>query len=320
VGSLRTYAALGSALACFHTPVVAQDLRVQRVTFVTNVVPNTSAGKPVTLNATLHLPSGKPPYSVVVITPSSGGEKADRETFYAQELAKTGIAGIVVESFRSRGLTNSVQDQSVLSSWATENDAVGALRWLAADQRFHKDRVGIIGVSKGGATALNTAFAVRRRWTGVGDLAFAAHAPIVPPCGYVQRNPTTTGKPIFFMLAELDDQTPAAPCVNLAEAIRKAGNAKVEVKIYEGAHHAWEALGTKSYFDPKAQNYRNCRGTVEDDGTLITSEGQALPRRGEQQQMAKTCMTLGTHCCGGTAALKAEATRDLVSFFRRSGL
>jgi len=36
----------------------------------------------------------------------------------------------------------------------------------------------------------------------------------------------TTGAPIYFMLAELDDQTPADQCMSLAEGMRKAGNPK----------------------------------------------------------------------------------------------
>jgi dienelactone hydrolase len=120
--------------------------------------------------------------SVVAITPSSGGVMDHRESYYAERLADAGIAALVVDSFSSRGIKDSVHDQSVLTSWQTENDAVGALRWLSADGRFRGDKIGITGVSKGGATALNTALNIRRRWTGVGSLAFAAHVAVAPPC------------------------------------------------------------------------------------------------------------------------------------------
>lgn len=68
-------------LALISTTAAAQDLRIERVTFPTNIVPNGRAARPVTLVATLHLPSGRPPHPAVVITPSSGGGKANRETF-----------------------------------------------------------------------------------------------------------------------------------------------------------------------------------------------------------------------------------------------
>ena len=36
---------------------------------------------------------------------------------------------------------------------------------------------------------------------------------------------------MYFMLAELDDLTPAQFCVEYAERLRAAGNAKIEVKL-----------------------------------------------------------------------------------------
>lgn len=101
---------------------------VENVTFPTNVVPKTSNDRPVQVKAKLFLPdSPKLRVSAVVISPSSGGVRQEREIYYAEELAKAGIAALVVDSFASRGLTNSVHDQSSLTSWQSGNDAVAAL-------------------------------------------------------------------------------------------------------------------------------------------------------------------------------------------------
>lgn len=315
--SVRVLRLVMAALAATALARGASAQTVEAVTFPTNVVGDL---KPVTLSAELHLPAGNGPFSAVVITPSSGGESTGFETYYARELAKAGIAALSVHSFSSRGLKSSVENQSVLPGWHTENDAIGALRWLSADRRFRPDRIGITGVSKGGQAALNTAFLVRRRWARVGDLQFAAHAPIAPPCNAVMQTKTTTDKPIFFMLAEFDDQGPAIPCVNLANDMRRAGNLRVDLKVYEGAHHAWEKIGARPYFDPKAENYRNCRGSFDDNGRYVPKPGEVIEPRDTSAYMKRTCVKLGTHCCGGNEALKAEATRDLIAFFRRSGL
>lgn len=321
--ALVNFAILPAALTvCMAVAALGQaaEPRVERVSFASNVPVVPREKSLPTIGAALYLPAGTPPFAAVVITPSSGGEKDEREHFYAREFARAGIAGLVVESFKSRGLVSSVRDQSLLTVWQTENDAVGALRFLVADGRFMPDRIGITGVSKGGTTALNTALVVRRRWAGVGGLAFAAHAPIAPSCTVAHRTLTTTGRPIFFMLAEHDDQTPPAPCVNLAESIRASGNSNVTVRIYEGAHHAWETLGSQPSFNPVAQNYRRCRGLIEDDGTFVSSEtGEKLPGSRVQRHFVRTCMTLGAHCCGGDADLKARAAKDLIDFFKRSG-
>lgn len=297
----------------------AAEGRVEEVTFPTNVVEGTRAAEPVMLRATLHLPERPPPLSAVVITPSSGGEKEVREGFYARRLAEAGIAALVVRSFGSRGLLNSVADQSVLTGYQTENDAVGALRWLANDPRFRRDRIAITGVSKGGQAALNTAFLVRRRWTRAAPLEFAAHVPIAPPCGLIQADQSTTRRPIFFMLAELDDQTPAAPCANLAESLRRSGHPAIEVKIYEGAHHAWEQIGPRAFFDHAAQNFSRCRGTIDDAGGATLADGSRVPASRLLATLTSTCMTLGAHCCGGTEKLREEGARDMIAFLRRQG-
>lgn len=308
--------------------------KVELVNFATNVVPNTP-DRPLQVRALLYLPEDvKFPISVVVISPSSGGVREEREVYYASELARVGIAGLVVDSFTSRGLTDSVHDQTKLHPWQSGNDAVGALRWLAEDRRFRHDKIGVMGVSKGGIVAMNMAEIVRRKWMRVSNLTFAAHVPISPDCTQINRSMATTGAPMFFMLAELDDQTPATPCVEHANQRRRAGNTKIEVKVYRGAHHAWERLGNTAYFDPLAQNFSRCRIWIEDDGTAVAAgsvklndgtltpkSGVRLPRDlgGSFEWIRKNCMTLGTHCCGGTRPLRDEATADLIAFLKRNG-
>jgi dienelactone hydrolase len=276
----------------------------------------------VQLRAQLFMPGDSThPVSAVVITPSSGGIKSDIELHYAEAFIHAGIAALVIDSFGSRGLNNSVHDQSVLTPFQSTNDAFGGLRWLARDKRFRADRIGITGVSKGGAAALNSAFTMQRHWMSISPRqAFAAHAPIVPPCYWVNRTLATTGAPIYFMLAELDDQTPADQCVALAHRMRKAGNLKIEVTVYKGAHHAWEVLGANPYFDPLAENHAKCMAVIEDDGRSVWSkDGSTIPRHDVFGWSRRNCMTLGTHCCGGNDEQKRVATANLISFFKRNG-
>src|SRR3954454_2359630 len=93
---------------------------------------------------------------------------------------------------------------------------------------FGAIRLALWAFPRGGVVAMNMAEEVRRRWMHITDLSFAAHISISPDCTQINRSMVTTGAPIFFMLAELDDQTPAAPCLEHAERLRKAGNGKIE--------------------------------------------------------------------------------------------
>jgi hypothetical protein len=162
-------------------------------------------------------------------------------------------------------------------------------------------------MSKGGQAAMDTALSLYRDWMGVTDLRFAAHVAVAPYCNWVARSKASSGAPILFMLAELDNQCPPAHCLEHAAGLRRAGNGNVEVKIYEGAHHAWEFIGSAPYFDKWAENYAKCQVWIEDDGTEVTTDGTRIPREGWHEWAKKSCMTVGAVCCGGNEALKRQA-------------
>lgn len=300
----------------------AEPFTTEELTFETNVVPGTTNDKPVEVQAKLYLPkSAKFPLSAVVIAPSSSGVEEAREVYYARRLVESGIAALVIDSFSSRDLEESQYDQSLIDQWDIENDAIAALAELTADKRFKSDRIAIMGVSKGGTVSMETARKIRRQWTGVQDIAFAAHVAISPDCTWITRNAKTTGAPILFMLAELDDQTPAKSCLNEAERIRDAGNKRVETKVYKGAHHAWEELGDAPHYDPEVENFSRCRVWIEDDGKMYSDEtGELLPEDDWHTWAEENCMILGATCCGGSLPLKESAARDVIDFLRRSGL
>jgi dienelactone hydrolase len=280
---------------------------------------------PPTIPGRLFLPDlARGPAPAMIIVVSSGCVVEAREPAYARELARRGIAGLVVDSCTPRGVRSTVDDQSRMTGWEVENDAWAALIALAKDPRIDRRRIGVMGVSKGGGVALDTAFIARRRWQGArvpSDLAFAAHVPVVPGCGVHQRDARTTGAPIFFMLGGADDYTPAPACIRVADELRAAGNARVEVKVYEGAHHGWERIGDAPLLVANAENYSRCLGFVEDDGS-VTVEGDAGPRiyPGQYLAWAKAhCMYRGnTHVGGGSPEIVTRARADLAAFLERA--
>lgn len=309
-----------AAIAFYSAKIVTEEsYTTETITFNTNVVPDTTNDEEVEIEATLYVPKqAKFPISAVIIAPSSSGIEDEREIYYAKELVKAGIAALVIDSFTSRGLTDSVYDQSLLEAWDVENDAIAALEKLAEDKRFKPDRIAVMGVSKGGSVAMNTALTARRKWTGVDDVRFAAHVAISPDCTWTTRRASSTGAPVFFMLAELDEQTPAPACLAQAARMKDAGNKRIETKVYQGAHHAWEELGAQPEFDPKAENYSQCRVWIEDDGRMFSADtGELVPEDDWHAWAQKNCMTLGTKCCGGTQELRDTATRDIIAFLRR---
>ena len=306
-------------IALVPTAFAQQVTRIEHVTFETNVVPNRPS-KPTLLRASLYIPTTvELPISAVVITPSSGGVREDVEINYASNLARSGIAALVIDSFGSRGVSHTVHDQWLVDDWQMVNDAIAGLRLLITDKRFKRDRIGIMGVSKGGIVAMNTALTNVLKWNGASDIQFAAHVAIVPHCGLVPRERATTGSPLLFLLAELDDQCPPDDCLRHVDHLRDGGNSKIEVKVYKGAYHAWEVLGERPHFDKWAQNFSRCRALIDEDGSGTTADGTRI-RADEWHAWAKAnCITLGAWCCGGTEAQKVRATDDVVAFLRKHG-
>jgi dienelactone hydrolase len=275
---------------------------------------------PPILRAYLYMPAGQsPPYPVVVIMPSSGGLRDDIEHYYARQLSAQNIATLVIDSFGTRGVKDVIPDQSRVNFIDMEADAYAAHAWLQNDTRFHKDRIGVMGVSKGGGVAQYLALNIRRRWWGTEDFRFAAFAPIVPACDIRHRSLHTDGRPMFFMLAERDDENAAAKCEEYAAQIRSAGNVNVKIKTYRNAYHAWEVLGPVRY-SPQAEQFSRCHVTLEDDGKyLVPGISQRMSGQEWVAYAKKTCVHRGRHFGGGTESLKLQATQDLIEFFQKAG-
>jgi dienelactone hydrolase len=199
------------------------------------------------------------------------------------------------------------------------NDAIAGLRLLTVDGRFKRDRIGIMGLSKGGVVARLTALTSVRKWAGALDIRFAAHVAIAPHCGWVPRPSDTAGSPLLFLLAEFDDQCPPDDCLRYADRLKAGGNPNIEVILYKGVYHAWEVLGERPIFDKWAQNFATCRAILDEDGTSTTADGTRIPANEAFAWALANCITRGTQCCGGSEAHKKRATNDVVAFLRRHG-
>lgn len=293
---------------------------MEQVTFDTLTFDHPAACRPARIGASLHLPAAASgPSACMVILTSSAGVQRHREHYYAQALTQAGVAALIVDSFAGRGVRRTVADQTLVSAAQMEGDAFAALALLRSDARLDPARIGLMGVSKGGGAALNAAIAVRRRWRGDFPHLFDLHVAICPGATAQHRDPTTHGRPIYFMLAARDDYTPAALAVEYAERMRAAGNRRIKVKVYGGAHHGWESIGP--VFDIRdAENWSCCRNWIEDDGRhFVVAAGRAMHEPDYQAWARRHCVTRGARAGGGTPGLKERATADLLAFLAAHG-
>lgn len=290
---------------------------MESVSFDTLTFEHPAARMPARVTASLHLPMQAPsPFPCMVILTSSAGVQRHREHFYAQALNDAGCAALVVDSFTGRGVRRTVADQSLVSTVQMEGDAFAALALLRADPRIDSERIGVMGVSKGGGATLNAAIAVRQRWRDGFPHLFDLHVAICPGATAQHRDPTTHDRPIYFMLAGRDDYTPAPLAIGYAERMRAAGNRRTKVKVYGSAHHGWESIG--AVFDIRdAENWSCCTNFIEDDGKhFVIAAGRAMSEPDYQHWARQHCVTRGARAGGGTLELKRRATADLIAFLQ----
>ena len=256
----------------------------------------------------------------MVIHHGSGAVSEVREFRYAREMVEMGVAAFVIDSFKPRGIVDTVSDQGQVSTAEMVVDAVLALETLATHPRLDATRIGIVGFSKGGIVALRTAMERYTSRTLSPGLRYALHVPMYPGCDLHQLRPKMTGAPIYMLLGGEDTYAGVAPCTEQAEKLKAAG-ARIEVKIYPGAGHAFDWDTT--YHVAKGENWSKCIFEEQPDGTyrdrmtgeiVADAHGKTI-EEGRAKALA-ACRTYGVS--GGLhAPTRAAALVDLKTYVRR---
>ena len=137
-----------------QTPKAPFPYQTEEVTFT-----NAQAG--VTLAGTFTVPTGKGPFSAVVLLTGSGPEDRDETVFghkpfwvLADYLTRRGVA---VLRFDDRGVGKSGGSQAISTSADHAADALAALAWLRAQPHVAKKHAGLLGHSEGGTAAIAAA-------------------------------------------------------------------------------------------------------------------------------------------------------------------
>jgi dienelactone hydrolase len=256
-------------------------------------------------------PNAKVP-AMVVVHGSSGVLRNDWD--WAKRLNEMGIAAFVIDNFTGRGIVETATDRSRLSAMADTAGALAALRLLATHPAIDRNRIGVIGFSRGGSVAIDSALEPIRRAVIDDDLRFRAHVAVYPGCSVTQVSAHLDGSPILMLLGGKDDYTPAPACLAHADALRAKG-AAVSVVVYSNAYHGFDSKAPP-HFSPQRTTLRHCQGATDLDEGVFTmqKDGQTLTGADAAAEF-KACAERGV-TLGGDPEAREKAPADVANFLK----
>jgi len=206
-------------------------------------VPVTNDGRTVQLAAQLFRPANAAGSVPAVAIFHGCGGPGQNTARMAGLLASWGYAAMVVDSFSARGLKDVCG-----RNWPTQKDAEArahdidaTLTWLGQQSYVDPKRLAYMGYSYGGGVAMLRALSAR---PDAAPSPARAVILVYPDCALADPlGPRlAVRQPTLFAMAALDDWTPVSQCKAVMERIAQ-GRDLVETRIYEGAHHSFDALG-----------------------------------------------------------------------------
>jgi dienelactone hydrolase len=202
----------------------------RRVMIETGYAPPRPAG----LSGELILPKTPGPHPAVIVVHGCGGVQAHTHA-WAGNLADWGYAALILDSFKTRHIASTCLDPDLLTGRMRAQDVGAAARWLRGRADIDADRVGMIGFSAGGWTAVWTA---HPGWeTMAAAKPLRAVIGVYPWCDSF----TNVNAPFLVLIGEADDWTPAERCRSLQLALGPRDD--VAFVYYPNAYHAFDVPG-----------------------------------------------------------------------------
>ena len=241
--------------------------------FLNGVVPE----KTLTIWGTLKFPANAAEKNVPVVVLLHGeGGINERHEHWMNVFNSMGIATFMVDSNWAR--RNCKKKFKKATQWCSSVnrgmnriiDGYGALELLSKHPRIDPKRIGCMGFSLGARGCLYLNVKRFQKMWGTPGLDYAASVPMYGPCNVkFNEDDEITDTPIRIHVGDLDTFFPVDSCVNYVERLRAKGK-DVEIKVYPGVHHAFDAKVI--YHGGKTKKvYKN-----DNDGRCYYKENQEL--------------------------------------------
>lgn len=264
--------------------------------------------------------------SRAVVFISHGSQGLDkRHADYAKALSEAGITAVVLGHWQARNL-DSVQmdyDKGRRSGGKSTNqviDVLSAATQLKETAEFKNSKIGHIGESMGGVTALNLTRPYLRRAfneaNGKQPAQLSALVALYPGCFDHFSNEAFTSTPLLFVLGAEDEDSPAKHCIEQAPYMKaRGGNASVIV--LEGEGHDFDAPYRQTR--GKAQNPQKCWNNRDGDIFTLRETGRKYTGTADGfDAMMKDCIGLTwTKALYGHKASPMTGYKEWLGYFKQ---
>lgn len=280
--------------------------------------------EPVNILGHLFLPAGADKVPAVILIHGSGGVYPALLEYWAKQFNGAGMAAFVIDMFGPRGVGSTQDDQSQVPFSADVADSFAALRLLATHPRIDRQRIAVMGFSRGGTAVLRSAVERLIASQKLPDgLRYAAFIPTYAGgCSNIFRLVVRPGvfskAPMLFIHGTADDYTPIQPCQDYADRIRAAGT-PVEFVAIEGAHHKFDSDDTRRHFLARAsKTSADCPIEVDIDNFQAFDRQTGARLQGEAYNTAlKNCRAMGANVEGNKKA-RDQAAEAALSFLKKT--
>jgi dienelactone hydrolase len=207
------------------------------------------------LRAKLWLLPGRTPM-VVLLHGCAGMHNAPTEAwirYWGSFFRQQGYSVMAIDSFTSRGVSETCGPPDAHWSYRRRDDAYSALNWLAALGRTDMDNVVVMGRSNGGRTVLRI---IEAKMQAIRPFRFSRGIAMYPNCRNDQN--TRFYAPLHVFIGAQDDANPAAFC----EAMGRSGDSHVRVTIFPDTLHGFDD-GSATRIDHGWRMGGNPRATEE---------------------------------------------------------
>ncbi len=180
-------------------------------------------------------PSGVGPFPAIIIAHGCFGVE-DNHHVWANRLNNWGYVAIIVDSFTTRNENNVCSKPKKVSPRTRANDVYGAASHLRKEQYVDPDKIGVIGFSHGGWTALYVSQEYLPKKAK--EYPLQAVVSFYPWCE--KRNLTKTKTPLLILAGKNDTWTPVDRCKKLIKAQRTGFEKNIILIEYDNAYHGFD--------------------------------------------------------------------------------